>query len=192
MENGTLLAAIDLGSNSYRLEIGRFEDGHIRRVEYLKETVRQGGGLDETRNLTDDAMRRGWDCLARFGERLAGFKRRQVRAVATQTLREARNRDASLARAHEVLGFPIDVIAGRRPLELALEQDARELRVAHQDVVGPFQGDTAGQQTRQRFTHRHGRDGGRLLRLHGQLECLVRCAVLSPRCDETDRRLRRR
>ena len=42
-------------------------------------------------------MQRGWDCLARFGERLAGFQRKQVRAVATQTLREARNRDEFLA-----------------------------------------------------------------------------------------------
>ncbi len=118
MKHGTLLAAVDLGSNSYRLEIGRHDHGVIQRVEYLKETVRQGGGLDETRNLTADAMQRGWDCLARFGERLAGFKPSQVRAVATQTLREARNRDTFLARAHEVLGFPIDVIAGREEARL--------------------------------------------------------------------------
>jgi len=56
----SLLAAIDLGSNSFRLEIGRYEFGHIQRVEYLKETVRQGNGLDEDRNLTRDAMERGW------------------------------------------------------------------------------------------------------------------------------------
>lgn len=118
MENGTLLAAIDLGSNSFRLEIGRYDDGQIRRVEYLKETVRQGGGLDEARNLTPDAMQRGWDCLARFGERLAGFKGRQVRAVATQTLREARNRDEFLSGARPLLGFPIDVIAGREEARL--------------------------------------------------------------------------
>ena len=83
MQNGTRLAAVDLGSNSFRLEIGRYEFGHIQRVEYLKETVRQGNGLDEDRNLTQDAMERGWACLARFGERLAGFPRAQVRAVAT-------------------------------------------------------------------------------------------------------------
>ena len=118
MKHGTLLAAVDLGSNSYRLEIGRHDHGVIQRVEYLKETVRQGGGLDEARNLTPEAMQRGWDCLARFGERLAGFRPAQVRAVATQTLREARNRDAFLARAHEVLGFPIDVIAGREEARL--------------------------------------------------------------------------
>ena len=118
MNNGTLLAAVDLGSNSFRLEIGRFEHGRIHRAEYLKETVRQGSGLDADRNLTLDAMQRGWDCLARFGERLAGFKPNQVRAVATQTLREARNRDTFLVRAHKILGFPIDVIGGNEEARL--------------------------------------------------------------------------
>ncbi len=118
MQNGTLLAAVDLGSNSYRLEIGRYDHGQIHRTEYLKETVRQGNGLDEARNLTPEAMQRGWDCLARFGERLAGFRRAQVRAVATQTLREARNRDEFLAKARQVLGFPIDVISGREEARL--------------------------------------------------------------------------
>lgn len=118
MQDGSLLAAVDLGSNSFRLEIGRLEHGQVQRVEYLKETVRLGNGLDEAGNLTPEAMERGWACLARFGERLAGFAPRQVRAVATQTLREARNREDFLARAHEVLGFPIDVIAGREEARL--------------------------------------------------------------------------
>ncbi|HSI47859.1 MAG TPA: exopolyphosphatase, partial [Ideonella sp.] len=118
MQNGTLIAAVDLGSNSYRLEIGRHDHGQIHRTEYIKETVRQGNGLDEARNLTPEAMQRGWDCLARFAERLAGFKRAQVRAVATQTLREARNRDEFLAKATQVLGFPIDVISGREEARL--------------------------------------------------------------------------
>ncbi|HSV54349.1 MAG TPA: exopolyphosphatase [Burkholderiaceae bacterium] len=118
MQHGTLLAAVDLGSNSFRLEIGRYDHGQIHRTEYLKETVRQGNGLDENRNLKAEAMQRGWDCLARFGERLAGFRKAQVRAVATQTLREARNRDEFLVRAHKVLGFPIDVVSGREEARL--------------------------------------------------------------------------
>jgi exopolyphosphatase/guanosine-5'-triphosphate,3'-diphosphate pyrophosphatase len=118
MQNKNLFAAIDLGSNSYRLEIGRLEGGHLRRVEYLKETVRQGNGLDAERNLTDEAMERGLACLARFAERIAGFRPSQVRAVATQTLREARNRDFFLARARKTLGFPIEVIAGREEARL--------------------------------------------------------------------------
>lgn len=127
MQNGTLLAAVDLGSNSFRLEIGRFDHGQISRAEYLKETVRQGNGLDADRNLTPDAMQRGWDCLARFGERLAGFKKSQVRAVATQTLREARNRDDFLVKAHKILGFPIDVIAGREEARLIYQGVAHML-----------------------------------------------------------------
>jgi exopolyphosphatase / guanosine-5'-triphosphate,3'-diphosphate pyrophosphatase len=127
MQNGTRLAAVDLGSNSFRLEIGRLDHGQIHRTEYLKETVRQGSGLDADRNLTADAMQRGWDCLARFGERLAGFKPTEVRAVATQTLREARNSHVFLSRACEVLGFPIDVISGHEEARLIYQGVARML-----------------------------------------------------------------
>ncbi|PUE09236.1 exopolyphosphatase [Limnohabitans sp. T6-5] len=118
MHPHTLFAAIDLGSNSFRLEIGHLDAGHLRRVEYIKETVRQGNGLDDERNLTVEAMQRGWDCLARFGERICGFKARQVRAVATQTLREARNREVFLEKAKAILGFPIEVITGREEARL--------------------------------------------------------------------------
>ncbi|MFC4788734.1 MULTISPECIES: Ppx/GppA phosphatase family protein [Giesbergeria] len=127
MQNATLLAAVDLGSNSFRLEIGRFEHGHIQRVEYLKETVRQGNGLDEDRNLTPEAMQRGWDCLARFAERLADFPRAQVRAVATQTLRDARNREIFLQRAIQILGHPIDVISGPEEARLIYQGVSRML-----------------------------------------------------------------
>ncbi|MEO8249683.1 MAG: Ppx/GppA phosphatase family protein [Burkholderiales bacterium] len=127
MQNGTRLVALDLGSNSFRLEIGQLDHGHIRRVEYLKETVRQGNGLDESRNLTPEAMQRGWDCLARFGERLSGCRKSQVRAVATQTLREAKNRDEFIAQARKILGFPIDVISGREEARLIYQGVVRTL-----------------------------------------------------------------
>ena len=118
MSTAIALAAVDLGSNSFRLEIGSIEHGQIHRVEYLKETVRQGSGLDEQRNLTLESMERGWACLARFGERLRGFDPQYVRAVATQTLREARNRDEFIERGSELLGFPIEVIPGEEEATL--------------------------------------------------------------------------
>ena len=118
MPSGNRLAAVDLGSNSFRLEIAHVELGQLQRMEYHKETVRQGNGLDTDRRLSQDAMQRGWNCLARFGERLAGFQPGQVRAVATQTLREARNREEFLTVAQQILGFPIDVIAGREEARL--------------------------------------------------------------------------
>jgi exopolyphosphatase/guanosine-5'-triphosphate,3'-diphosphate pyrophosphatase len=127
MQEGTRLAAVDLGSNSFRLEIGRIEHGQYYRTEYLKETVRQGGGLDTDRNLSPQAMQRGWDCLARFGERLADFSSSEVRAVATQTLREARNRDEFLTQGMTLLGFPIDVISGREEARLIYQGVAQAL-----------------------------------------------------------------
>ena len=119
------LAAIDMGSNSFRLEIGQLVGGRYRRIDYLKETVRLGAGLDARGLLTDEASQRGLACLAQFAQRLKGFEAPQVRAVATQTLREARNRDEFLARAQAVLGWPIEVISGREEARLIFAGVAR-------------------------------------------------------------------
>lgn len=119
------LAAIDIGSNSFRLEIAELSKGRYKRIDYLKSTVRLGAGLDAEGMLTDEAAQRGLDCLAIFAQRLQGFDGRQVRAVATQTLREARNRNAFLTRAHEVLGHPIEIISGREEARLIYQGVAR-------------------------------------------------------------------
>jgi len=118
MQHPPFLAALDLGSNSFRLEIGRVDHGQVQWGTYLKETVRLGSGFDEERNLSDQSMQRGWDCLTRFAERLKGFEPQQVRAVATQTLREASNRQVFLERANAILGFPIEVISGTEEARL--------------------------------------------------------------------------
>jgi exopolyphosphatase/guanosine-5'-triphosphate,3'-diphosphate pyrophosphatase len=119
------LAAIDMGSNSFRLEIGQVVSGRYRRIDYLKETVRLGAGLDAEGMLTEDAVLRGLACLTQFAQRLKGCQAQQVRAVATQTLREAKNRNAFLARAQTVLGHPIEVISGREEARLIFAGVAR-------------------------------------------------------------------
>ncbi|QDC44707.1 Ppx/GppA phosphatase family protein [Methylophilus medardicus] len=123
----TQLAAVDLGSNSFRLEIGRVVDGQILRVDYLKEAVRQGGDLDEERNLKPQAFERGLKCLARFGERLKGFPAEHVRAVATQTLREATNSADFIKQAQKVLGYPIEIISGVEEARLIYQGVSRML-----------------------------------------------------------------
>ena len=119
------LASIDIGSNSFRLEIGQISPSRYKRIDYLKETVRLGAGLDDHGMLTEEAMQRGLACLARFAQRLTGYHRSQVRAVATQTLREALNRDVFLARAEAALGHPIEVISGREEARLIYAGVAR-------------------------------------------------------------------
>ena len=101
------LAAIDMGSNSFRLELAQLQHDRYRRIDYLKDTVRLGAGLDAHGLLTEEAVQRGLACLHRFAARLGGLPATQVRAVATQTLREARNRNAFLLRAQDALGYPI-------------------------------------------------------------------------------------
>lgn len=122
---GGPLAAVDIGSNSFRLEIGQLVQGRYRRLDYLKETVRLGAGLDSNGMLTEEAVQRGLACLRRFAARLTGFQPGQVRAVATQTLREARNRNAFLLRAQEALGYPIEVVSGREEARLIYTGVAR-------------------------------------------------------------------
>jgi exopolyphosphatase/guanosine-5'-triphosphate,3'-diphosphate pyrophosphatase len=119
------LVAIDMGSNSFRLEIGELVHGGYRRIDYMKETVRLGAGLDAEGLLTEESAQRGLACLARFAGRLEGYASPQLRAVATQTLREARNRDAFLVRARSVLGHPIEVISGREEARLIYAGVAR-------------------------------------------------------------------
>jgi len=113
-----VLAAIDLGSNSFRLELAQVREGRYQRIAYLKEMVRLGGGLDAQGRLTSDAVGRGLACLARFRQRLGGLPAAQLRVVATQTLREAVNRDEFLDQAAAVLGYPIEVISGREEARL--------------------------------------------------------------------------
>ncbi|MGQ3053174.1 MAG: Ppx/GppA phosphatase family protein [Roseateles sp.] len=121
----SLWASIDIGSNSFRLELARLSGERYQRVSYIKENVRLGAGLDAQGMLTEAAMQRGLACLKAFGEQLVGIRPERIRAVATQTLREARNRNAFLARAQAVLGHSIEVIAGREEARLIFAGVAR-------------------------------------------------------------------
>ena len=130
------LAAIDLGSNSFRLEIGDFEHGHIRVLDSLREHVRLAAGLDADKRLDLASQERGLEALARFAQRLQGFDPAHVRAVATNTLRVARNAPAFIARAEQVLGFPVAVIAGREEARLIFSGVAHALASpGHDDPV---------------------------------------------------------
>jgi exopolyphosphatase/guanosine-5'-triphosphate,3'-diphosphate pyrophosphatase len=107
------IAAVDLGSNSFRLQLARVQDGHLIFHDSLREAVRLGAGLNQNNHLNADAQRRAIDCLKRFGERLRGLPPQAVRAVATNTFRVASNALQLLEESQAALGFPIEVIAGR-------------------------------------------------------------------------------
>ncbi|MBV8464523.1 MAG: exopolyphosphatase, partial [Burkholderiales bacterium] len=107
------IAAVDLGSNSFRLQVARVVDDQIYPLDGLKDTVRFAAALDHADMLDEKGQAKALAALARFGERLRGMHPEHVRAVATNTLRVAKNAADFLPRAEAALGFPIEVIAGR-------------------------------------------------------------------------------
>jgi exopolyphosphatase / guanosine-5'-triphosphate,3'-diphosphate pyrophosphatase len=114
----TTLGAVDLGSNSFHLAVGRVVDDQIYPLDSLKETVRLGGGLTADKNLDAQAQERALAALKKFSERLAGMPRETVRVVGTNALRVAKNAGAFLRRAEATLGFPIEIISGREEARL--------------------------------------------------------------------------
>ncbi|MEF8699979.1 MAG: Ppx/GppA phosphatase family protein [Candidatus Accumulibacter sp. UW26] len=113
-----LIAGVDLGSNSFRLQIGRVVGNRIHPLDTLKETVRLGAGLTREKLLDHASQQRAIDALRRFGERLRGFEGETVRAVTTDAMRVARNAPMVLLQAEAALGFPIEIIGGREEARL--------------------------------------------------------------------------
>lgn len=111
-----LVAAVDLGSNSFRMLVAQVvktpSGTQLRPIDTLRESVRLAAGLTDNKLLGNEAYQRGLAAIRRFGERIRGFDPAKVRAVATNTLRVAKNAPSFIRDAEEALGFSIEVIAG--------------------------------------------------------------------------------
>ena len=86
MSESALLAAIDLGSNSFRLLIARTTGNgvtpSVRAIDSVKRSVRLAAGLDTERRLDAESRMRGLEALSVFSDRLRAFAPQAVRAVA--------------------------------------------------------------------------------------------------------------
>ena len=126
LRDGDLVAAVDLGSNSFHIVVAQRVLGQLRVVDRLRETVRMGEGLNALGGLAPEVRERALACLARFGQRIAEIPPRHVRAVATHTVRQLRAPESFLAPAEAALGHAIDVVSGREEARLVY------LGVAHE------------------------------------------------------------
>ncbi|HAI48224.1 MAG TPA: exopolyphosphatase [Stenotrophomonas sp.] len=133
LQDGDLLAAIDLGSNSFHMVIARYTLGQLRVVDRLRETVRMADGLDGKGGLSAEARQRSLECLARFGQRIRAIPSVRVRALATNTVRQLRSPQAFLMPAETALGHAIEVVSGREEARLIY------LGVAHAQPPKPDQ-----------------------------------------------------
>ena len=112
------IAAVDLGSNSFHMVIGRVFEGQVQILDRIREPVRLAAGLQSDRELDEASQERAIQCLERFAQRIGELDSTQVRAVGTNTLRKARNAYAFRTRASETLGHPIEVLPGREEARL--------------------------------------------------------------------------
>jgi exopolyphosphatase/guanosine-5'-triphosphate,3'-diphosphate pyrophosphatase len=111
-EESGMYAAVDLGSNSFRLHIGKHDGEAIRVVKTMREPIRLGAGIDAKGNLTAKAMQSALACLQHFRATLAGQRLSAVRVVGTAALRLAHNAPAFLPAAEQAIGYPIEIISG--------------------------------------------------------------------------------
>jgi len=133
LQDGDLLAAIDLGSNSFHMVVARYVLGQLRTVDRLREMVRLAEGLDGKGPLKPEVRQRALECLARFGQRLRDIPPQRIRAVATNTVRQLVAPQAFLMPAETALGHAIEVISGREEARLVY------LGVAHAQPPKPDQ-----------------------------------------------------
>ncbi|HSC48428.1 MAG TPA: exopolyphosphatase, partial [Gammaproteobacteria bacterium] len=107
-----VLAAVDLGSNSFHLIIARVSGRRILVLDRMREMLRFGSGLDKRGRVSREAEARALACLKRFGDRISAHNPTLVRAVGTNTLRRARDTGDFLYQGERNLGYPIEIISG--------------------------------------------------------------------------------
>ena len=112
LKRPTQVAAVDLGSNSFHLIVAELRANEIIVLDRLREMVQLGAGLTPERHLTPEIQQRALECIERFGQRLRHLPPGSVRAVGTNTLRDAHNAGAWLHEAVKALGHPIEIISG--------------------------------------------------------------------------------
>lgn len=118
LAEGDLVASLDLGSNSFHLLLARKIKGELSIIKRMGEKVQLAAGLSPNNRLSEEAQQRGLECLKLMAPFLQGLNENQVTLVATNTLRAARNAKEFIDRAEAILGFPIEIIAGREEARL--------------------------------------------------------------------------
>lgn len=113
-----VLAAVDLGTNSFHMVVAREVDQQLVIIDRLREMVRLGDGVDDGGRLDPKVATRAIAALERFGQRLLHMRANNVRVVGTSALRRLKRNRGFLERARKAIGHPIEVISGQEEARL--------------------------------------------------------------------------
>ena len=112
-------AAIDIGSNSVRMEAAEVIPGQPTRVLASdREVTRLGESVFRIGSVSEQAMRDTCAVLSRMADLYRRLEVVGVRAVATSAIRDTRNQREFLARASEAVGTQVEIISGREEARL--------------------------------------------------------------------------
>lgn len=106
-----LVAALDIGTNSFHLVVAKPVPGGFEVVTREKEVVRLGHGGGDMKEISEDAMERGVKCLVRLAK-IAKSHDAELRAVATSAVREARNRSDFVKQVRRAADIDIEIVSG--------------------------------------------------------------------------------
>jgi exopolyphosphatase/guanosine-5'-triphosphate,3'-diphosphate pyrophosphatase len=105
-------AAIDVGSNSCRLEIAEVVDHQLKTMAEDREVTRLGESVFETGVISPEAMEATLQALKRFQRTVQAHGVDQIRVVATSAMRDARNGAAFQAWVKAETGWNLEIISG--------------------------------------------------------------------------------
>lgn len=108
----TIAAAIDIGTNSFRLLVSEINEGKLKPLIKKLETVRLGKGMTSGNFLSQTSIDLGLKVLSSFATTVASYKPLFCRACGTEALRRAANSDKFLRKAAFLLGDEVEIISG--------------------------------------------------------------------------------
>jgi exopolyphosphatase/guanosine-5'-triphosphate,3'-diphosphate pyrophosphatase len=112
-------AAIDIGSNSIRMEAAEIVAGQPPRILASdREVTRLGESVFRNGSVSEEAAKNTCAVLARMAALYRRLEVAGVRAVATSAVRDAQNQKEFLARASEAVGTHVEIISGREEARL--------------------------------------------------------------------------
>jgi exopolyphosphatase / guanosine-5'-triphosphate,3'-diphosphate pyrophosphatase len=107
------VAVIDIGSNSGRVVVYRYQaGGHLQLLAGSRASLRLVRELDETHRLGDEAIARAFEAIADFNAIAQGSGAEKIAAVATAAVRDADNGAAFIARLRKELGLEVRILSG--------------------------------------------------------------------------------
>ena len=124
IQHPTFAVGIDLGSNTLRAVKRDCESGEF--VAEYEKIVRTADGLQESGRISDAAAGRIVQALKEARGHI-GFEGGVLRAVATEAMRRASNRNAVLKRIEEETGVAFELIDGEEEAALTLLAVGRRL-----------------------------------------------------------------